>query len=112
MTVEEELRAIREELVTVRERLGMPEPRAYRYERTAEMLGVSLSHVKRLVAGGKLIPSHLGSVKVIAASEIERLLSQTTTRESSATRTLRPVATRTSARRKGDGEEIRKALKG
>jgi hypothetical protein len=112
MTVEEQLRAIREELVTLRERMGMPEPRAYRYEKTAEMLGVSLSHLKRLVVDGKLLPSHLGSIKVIAASEIERLLSQTKTQESSRTRTLRPVATRTSRRLKGDGDEIRKALKG
>jgi hypothetical protein len=112
MTVEEQLRAIREELVTLRERLGMPEPRAYRFEKTAEMLGVSTSHVKRLVADGKLMPSSLGSIRVIAASEIERLLSQTGTPRSSTTRTLRPVATRTSRRSKGEGAEIRKALKG
>lgn len=107
-SIEEELRAIREEMARLRERIGLPEPRAYRFKQAATMLGVSISTLKRLVLTGEIVPSEVGNIRVIAASEIERLLSRRKTQDPASARTPRRVAPRTS---KGEGARIRDGLK-
>ncbi len=123
MTIEEELRAIRQELEVLRNRLGLPEPRAFRYQRAAELLDISLATLKRRIRAGDIVPSLIGDTKVISAAEIERVLSRretpssvTETPEAKTTRTRSPVAPGTSSRSKSSAKaesaKVRAALKG
>jgi excisionase family DNA binding protein len=69
---EEQLRALRQDVAKILERLEGP-PKAMSYERAAQMLGVSARKVFDLVAEGRLVPVRIGGRKKIPLSEIERL---------------------------------------
>ena len=72
MDLERALGALREEMAQLREvRLT---PMAVTYEEAARLLSCSPKHIRRLVAGGELVPCLVGSLKRIPLEEIRRLV--------------------------------------
>lgn len=63
---------VRERLLKIEERLR-PEPRCYNVKQAAEVLGVSLTVMKEMMARGEVKPSTVGRRKMIAVSELERV---------------------------------------
>ncbi len=70
---EAELRAIREEIRKLSERVGVPVPRVVRFAHAAQLLDISLTKLKGLVRGMEIMTVPVGDRRMIPMSEIDKV---------------------------------------
>ncbi len=71
--IEAELRAIREEIRKLSERVGVPVPRVVRFPHAAKLLDISMTKLKGLVRGMEIMTVPVGDRRMIPMSEIDRM---------------------------------------